>query len=531
MRFKTTLILFAAAGLLLGFIFFVDQKNESTDDLVKREEGKRLLPDIGWNDSKKLEIKTATLDLALEKLGEPSDWQLVRPVKFPADKSVVDAVVNTFEFLAYKAVVSPEAGKPIDLALYGLATPEATLTLAYEKDKVAKSVVIKFGNKTAIGDYIYVMVEGKPDVYCIEPALRRSLDKPFPDWRDKSLARFEPWEAEKLIVAAGATEIEFAKKDDHWRVVRPFADRSDDKLVGDLLAQLKEFKAEEFVKDDTTDWAAYGLDQPGLRFTVFAKGKDQGTTVAIGNSPADAPARVYARNLANDTVLSVKSEIVAKLTIDPLAYRSRSLLELDTAKVVKLVLEKGGESVAVLAKDKDMWKMEKPADYPLDLGTISNFLTKVRDLKIAEFAAENAGELAGFGLEQPYGAIVLALPGKDEKAPAEELRISLGVVDGKPDTVYARKNGEERVVGLAREVVSWIDRGPLNFRNRSMLQLQREKIDSVSIETDGKTATVVRGKENAWTLEGAEPAAPNMEFLQDMLDHLCWLRAGELLVE
>ncbi|MBI3268099.1 MAG: DUF4340 domain-containing protein [Planctomycetes bacterium] len=529
MRFSTTFVLLGIALLLGGFIYLFENKWESTDEILRKREQKHVLEGIGWNDANKLEIKAPSGELVLERVKEPSDWRIVKPIQYPAEKAAIDSVVNTFEFFSYKGKIPQEAGKTLDLSLYGLDKPRGSLVVHYKKDKAEKSVTLKFGEKSAVGDQVYLQVEGNPDVYTVEPTLWKNLDKKLTDWRDRTLARFEVFEVEKLLLGVGDTELELAKKDDKWSVVRPYADRADDDKVRELLTQLHDVRVEEFTADEVKDFAQYGLDKPALRYTVFTRGNEKGSSVAIGGPAPDNAGRTYARNLENETVLSIKSESAAKAKIDPSSLRSRLFCDVDPAKVSRVSIEKAGAEVASLEKDKDGWKMKLPADYSFDLGTVVPFLNKVKDLKVSEFAADAPTDLAPFGLDKPLGKVKVAWPAKEE-GKFEETSFTLGRSAQKPDVTYAQLAGAARVVALPKDAAELVERGAIHFRNRSMLSIARQKIVSLAL-TEGMNRTIcVRGANDKWTIEGTT-TEPNLAFLEDVLDNLCYLRAGELVAE
>ena len=77
----------------------------------------------------------------------------------------------------------------------------------------------------------------------------------------------------RAVLKTAAGEIELAKRDEHWEIVKPLQARGDDQKIGDLLAQVTKARIQEFVADDRGDLHAYGLAEPRGSITYLRSGR------------------------------------------------------------------------------------------------------------------------------------------------------------------------------------------------------------------------------------------------------------------
>ena len=92
-------------------------------------------------------------------------WRLVAPQSVKADPVEVDALLGSLESLESDEVVSETPG---DLATYGLAQPQTTVTVVREGSPDALRV--QLGEKTPDGSAYYAKLPTAARVFTISPA-------------------------------------------------------------------------------------------------------------------------------------------------------------------------------------------------------------------------------------------------------------------------------------------------------------------------------------------------------------------------
>src|SRR5262249_5755197 len=158
------------------------------------------------------------------------------------------------------------------LASYGLAPPEATVTLTVPgRDFPA----LKIGKTTQVGSAAYLQKGDDPKVYIGTMAFQSAMKKQVKDLRDKSLVTFEDQDVKKFELEKGGVTIAAEHVEpDKWRITKPGDYPADSAEIHALLASLRGLRADDFVSDDANpDLAKYGLTDPQLKLTVWV-GKD-----------------------------------------------------------------------------------------------------------------------------------------------------------------------------------------------------------------------------------------------------------------
>ena len=99
--------------------------------------------------------------------------------------------------------------------------------------------------------------------------VRTDISKKPDEFRDRKLTELTTAQVIRAVLKSPAGEIELAKKNEHWEIVKPLQARGDDQRIGDLLAQVTNARVQEFVGDDHGDLHAYGLSEPRGSITIY----------------------------------------------------------------------------------------------------------------------------------------------------------------------------------------------------------------------------------------------------------------------
>jgi hypothetical protein len=224
--------------------------NRTTFDLRDK-----TILDITQNQVSGLEITSAEQAIRLRKANNA--WSLVEPFQAHADLGVADGLVGRLSTGQMAAVVAEETD---DLSPYGLAPPRMTVTV----NLGASAATLLVGDGAADGT-VYVRDTARGLVFTVEGSLADDLEQDTQAYRRKNLFAFRPFNAARLEVhRAGARHvferIETPSEEDDtvWRRTEPNPAEVDATVLDDLLGQLSNLRAEEFLpsRDGT------GLDSP-----------------------------------------------------------------------------------------------------------------------------------------------------------------------------------------------------------------------------------------------------------------------------
>ena len=298
MKTRTTLILLILAVSLGVWIKFFESKKPNTEEAARRA------GNVVNFDREKLDgIAIQNGDDRIELHRQNGKWRLTEPVKDQADGAAVDNLISDIETWRKEGTI-PEKEIQADkngLNEYGLAQPKLRLKLLAPEGPPE----IRFGKDAALEGKMYVRLGDSKDVFVAAQTVRNDISKKPDDFRDRKLTDLTTAQVVRAVLRSPAGEIELAKKNEHWEIVKPLQARGDDQKIGDLLAQVTNARIEEFVADDRGDLHTYGLSEPRGSITIFGADDKQGQTLQIGSAPEKKKEQVYVRFLPRNARLRI----------------------------------------------------------------------------------------------------------------------------------------------------------------------------------------------------------------------------------
>jgi len=528
MSWKTTLVLLIVAAIVGGVMIYDRMYLQTTEEA--KERAKDVFPGFKSEDATKIEIKRDGETVVLEKV-EEDKWRLRKPLDVRADRGEVSSILSGLEFLEKEGEVKPEKGKAIDLKEYGLDKPRIEVAFWVKgkgkKEKEGRKLVLKIGSKTAVGDNVYAMGEEKDYVFVVSDSIVDKLKKSINELRDKVVIEIDKDKVEKIEIArADGSTIECSLEKDGWHMVRPIADLADKSEVESLIDKLSELRVDkdDFISEDDSDLAKYGLDKPRLTATVYQKGAAK--TVIFGKKVEGKSGKIYAKRKAEHSILAVKESIIDDLTKEPKELRERRLVRFDsTDDVVKIELTEG-KTVTVLEKKDDEWKMIKPKEEKADSSSVGDFLDALKDLKIQEWVEDKAKNLKKYGLDKPARVVKLTLKGKKG-----ERQLLIGSKDAKGKRLYAKRGTGEVVVAIKPDFLEKVTGGRLLFMDRLILDFSKTKSKKLTVKRPDKTFVCEVDNEGNWHLLKPIKCDVDQNEVDDILYDLSYLKAKRYVAE
>lgn len=179
----------------------------------------------------------------LQRDGADTAWTVgERPGEYDADPDAVRRLFETLERLS----MTGDAFAPGDdgLTAYGLAPPR--LQVAVSGEGGVELARLALGDAAPLGDARYALVRHTGQVGLV-PAAAADIPRTVFDLRDRRLVRFQRDDVREVrITAAGVPELVILREGDDWRIDEPIDFVADRELVGDLLWELAECRAQAF---------------------------------------------------------------------------------------------------------------------------------------------------------------------------------------------------------------------------------------------------------------------------------------------
>ena len=232
------------------------------------------------------------------------------------------------------------------LGEFGLADSQKFLTIV-KNDGTEKSFVL--GDK-AVGSSYYFMEKDGDQVYTIASYKAEAMMTPLDDYRDKALASVDMQQLTQLSVSENGTMVMNirAKTEEEGTGTSmsslmmdyPYLLSVDAEELTKITDEFTSIEVGEFVEDDPSDLAQYGLDVPACSLSLTA-GETQ-LTIHFG--AAKDQDTVYARMDGKNFVFTQPASKKAVLTgIDPFDYVEKfsHIINIDT--VSSIVVEGDGQ--------------------------------------------------------------------------------------------------------------------------------------------------------------------------------------------
>lgn len=316
-KHRNLIILGVVLVLLVGSYVFIKlkpkKKNTSADaDTIK-------LMDIDAKKIKKLTIKTKDSSVEVERTAD--SWKLSTDPNIKIDSNTVESIASAFASLSANRMITD---KQDELDSYGLKTPEneATATLDSGEKKT-----FYIGGKSPDDLYYYVMAKGDTKVYTISSSDGGYLTSTLSSIRDKAFASITQDDISYVSIKqkdGTTTELQKAVKDTalgnefgegSWVLTKPYSIPAsvDTDKINTVLQAIPTIEVSEFVADNVTDFAKYGLDKPSYQLVI--KYKTETLDILFGNDEDES--HIYFRPSNSTSVYTMDKNILDSINVKP----------------------------------------------------------------------------------------------------------------------------------------------------------------------------------------------------------------------
>jgi len=165
------------------------------------------------------------------------------------------------------------------------------------------------------------------------------------------------------------------------------------------------------------------------------------------------------------------------------------------------IKSESGDRTTLRRKGSD-WEVVQPNAAPADQAAVSGITSNLSSVEIQRVIDENAADLKEFGLSEPRVEVGF-------KANGKQFRLQLGQKTPSGTDVYAKLADAKKVFLVPSFLDSTFNHGTFDLRDKSVLKLDREKIDTVEMTAGGRTIRVEK-KNGEWQI--AEPSLGRAEF-------------------
>lgn len=256
-------------------------------------------------------VRVRAKDVAWRAVREEDGWSLIEPVAALAAKGKVDSLLDTLSGLRAKAFVA-ETKTAEALKGFGLEKPEYEVGLSLPTS--SQEIVFALHKE---GENSYATTSQSTKVITFEGALLADLERKVDEMREKKIADFYSWEADRVVVKRSGAEIAAVKEkagaEEKWLLDATAKEEADRAKVEDLIRKVEGLEAASFI-DDPGPLSSYGLDA-GTEVRVRTKdpqGKEKEVVLLVGKEDAGAK-QVVVKNARFDYLFLVDSGFLQDL--------------------------------------------------------------------------------------------------------------------------------------------------------------------------------------------------------------------------
>lgn len=175
-------------------------------------------------------------------------------------------------------------------------------------------------------------------------------------------------------------------------------------------------------------------------------------------------------------------------------------VQADTIDEITVKSESGEQTT--LKKSGNDWQIAAPVAAQPDSAEVSGLTSNLASLEISRVIEENPGDLAEYGLAQPRIEVGF-------KSGSEEHRLQIGRKTPPGTDLYAKLSDGRRVFLIPSYVESTFNKKTFDLRDKTVLRLERDKIDRLTIVTPARTLEFAK-ENNEWRMTA--PLAARADF-------------------
>ena len=192
-----------------------------------------------------------------------------------AEKSSISNLLNSLSSLNAKAFVSEEKN-PDEIKKYGLDNPAYKVSLLLP----VKNEEIKFSlQKTE--DKVYATTSHSSKIIEVEDSILADIEKEASELREKEVADFYSWEANKIQIKKGDLDLTAVKDEEgNWTFEAPIQDAADKSKIEDFIRKIEGLEAVEFI-DPPFDLKIHGLEIPKAEIKIRIEEDEEKTSEVI----------------------------------------------------------------------------------------------------------------------------------------------------------------------------------------------------------------------------------------------------------
>ncbi|MGH9308247.1 MAG: DUF4340 domain-containing protein [Vicinamibacterales bacterium] len=190
-------------------------------------------------------------------------------------------------------------------------------------------------------------------------------------------------------------------------------------------------------------------------------------------------------------------------------------VESDKIEEITVKAESGERTVLQKSPDKG-WQIVAPTTGAPDPAEVSGLTSNLSSLEIQRVVDENPPELKEYGLSQPRIEVSF-------KSGGQQHTLLLGQKTPPGTDVYAKRSSDQKVFLIGAHLESTFNKGTFDLRDKSVLKVDRDKLDAVEITTADRTMRFVKPS-GEWQLAAPVQGRADYSAIESLVSRLTGLQ-------
>lgn len=309
-----------------------------------------------------------------------------------------------------------------------------------------------------------------------------------------------------------------------WELVRPIRADADQTTSDNLARAIADCELKKTVEEKPADLKPFGLDPPDVVVTVTTKKKGALPAIAVGRTtPVGFSA--YIKTSEKPAVLLTSSAFPPGMQKKVDDLRDRELMSFKVDDVQKLLIEKDDGTAVEADRDGDKWNIVKPAKYSGDPTQVRQVLSALANARVADFIADAPGSVNQYGLGQPH-LTVTVFTGKENAR--QSLLFGFRQTEQGKDGIYVRRGERTPVYTVHPYLMSDIDKGALDLRDKTVLGIAPADVQRVSITNGPAKFSLQRAATDKWQVVDGGKGNADAGAVERLLSTLRFLKGSAI---
>jgi hypothetical protein len=178
---------------------------------------------------------------------------------------------------------------------------------------------------------------------------------------------------------------------------------------------------------------------------------------------------------------------------DPTTKKDKVFAGLESGKIEEIEVKASSGDTTRAKKDGEKWQIVAPETVEADSNEISTLTSTLASLDIQRVVDENPASVKDFGLEPPRFTVAFRQSGETAMK-----KIEIGAKSPTGGDLYARIEGQPRLLLLSSFVEDSLNRTTFNLQDKTVLSFDRTGADTVKTEVTGDPALSFARKNDQW---------------------------------